>query len=116
MGRRNNKLAVLVGAGIAARRKKKGMTQAQLAGFLGITQDSLSRMESGIIAPKFSRLSDIADALGCSVVELFKSISPDGQRKSDAITGMIQELPEELQDVLVNLVANAAAALKKDKK
>ena len=116
MGRKNIKLAVLVGAGIAARRKKMGMTQAQLAGILSITQDSLSRMESGIIAPKFSRLSDIASTLGCSVADLFKTASPEAQRRSEAIAEMIQELPEEFQDVLDNLVANAVAALKDCKK
>ena len=53
-------LAMQVGAVIAPRRKQMGLTQVQLATRLGITQDSLSRMENGAIAPKFSRLPELA--------------------------------------------------------
>ena len=57
-------LAQRVGAAIAARRKQRGYTQSQLAERLSISQEALSRMEKGIISPKFSRLEDLADALG----------------------------------------------------
>ena len=46
---RKNKepLAIIVGANISAKRKRKGMNQVQLAEQLGIGPDSLSRIESG---------------------------------------------------------------------
>lgn len=70
---KRNSLACRVGANIAAYRKLKGLTQAQLAEILGIGTDSLCRIERGTIAPRFQRLEDIADALGCSVSDLFRS-------------------------------------------
>ena len=56
-------LSVLVGNAIMKRRQRKGLTQAEFAKLLGIEQHSLSRMEKGTIAPKMSRLQQIADYL-----------------------------------------------------
>lgn len=64
-------LAIIVGTNIAAKRKRKGMNQAQFAEQLGIGADSLSRIESGITAPKFQNLAKIAQVLECTVAELF---------------------------------------------
>ena len=62
---RKNKepLAIIVGANISAKRKRKGMNQVQLAEQLGIGPDSLSRIESGITAPKFQTLEKMAQVL-----------------------------------------------------
>ena len=68
-----NSLARRVGANIAAYRKLKGWTQAQLSEILGIGTDSLCRIERGTMAPRFQRLEDIADALGCTVSDLFRT-------------------------------------------
>lgn len=65
------RLAVLVGANIAARRKLKGWNQAQFAERLGIGADSLSRMERGLTAPRFSTLEVMAETLDCAVADLF---------------------------------------------
>ena len=61
----------LFGAQIAAQRKAKGMTQKALVETLGISQESLCRMEKGLIAPRFERLFDFARALDCSIAGLF---------------------------------------------
>ena len=68
---RKQPLAVIVGANITARRKKRGMNQAQFAEQLGIGPDSLSRIERGITAPRFQTLEKMALVLECSVAELF---------------------------------------------
>ena len=47
------------------------MTQEALAETLGISQESLCRMEKGLIAPRFERLFDFARALDCSIAGLF---------------------------------------------
>ena len=72
---RKNKepLAVIVGANITAKRKRMGLNQAQLAEQIGIGPDSLSRIESGVTAPKFQTLEKLAHVLECSVAELFLS-------------------------------------------
>lgn len=109
----DSKLAALVGAAIAARRKKKGLTQAQFAELLDITQDSLSRMEKGVIAPKFSRLHGIATALGCPVADLFRQLDDCTRVKAESIADRISTLPPELQDLVVELVEKMVETLGK---
>lgn len=70
---KDNNLAKLVGGNIAARRKQKNWTQAELGEKLGIGTDSLCRIERGVMAPRFQRLDDIAHFLDCSVADLFKT-------------------------------------------
>ncbi len=55
------------------RRKMKDWTQAELAEKLAIGTDSLSRIERGVVAPRFPRLEEFAKALECSVADLFKT-------------------------------------------
>ena len=70
-GTPKQRLAVIVGANITARRKLRGWNQSTLAEYLGIGADSLSRIERGLVAPRFQRLEELADILECSVAELF---------------------------------------------
>lgn len=72
MSRKNKEpLAIIVGANISTKRKRKGLNQVQLAELLGIGPDSLSRIESGITAPKFQTLEKMAQVLECPVAEFF---------------------------------------------
>ena len=111
---KKGKLAVSFGSGIAERRKKRGLTQGQLAGLLGITQDSLSRIESGEMAPKFSRLQDIADALSCTVADLFRFASPESLKKAAVMSDLFQALPENFQDVFMAMLESAVVKLRDD--
>jgi transcriptional regulator with XRE-family HTH domain len=52
-----------VGQAIARRRKKLGLTQAQLADATGIDRGHISRLEAGIFQPTLPTLARIADAL-----------------------------------------------------
>lgn len=99
-----NELAQRVGATIAGRRKRLGLTQAELAERLEIGQESLSRMEQGIISPKFSRLPSLAAALGCSVPELFRAASGDAAGRASAIADLLRPLPPEGQEAIVAIV------------
>lgn len=51
-------------------RIEKGMTQAELAGKLSVSQNAISQYEAGKRHPPISRIAHIAKALGCSVSEL----------------------------------------------
>lgn len=57
-------------------RKQKGLTQEELAQIFGVTNQSVSKWESGISCPDISLLPDIADYFGVSLDVLFgKSLS-----------------------------------------
>lgn len=57
---------------ISRLRKKQGLSQAQLAEKLNITQGAVSQWEMGLSKPKSEILPELAKALNCTIDELFK--------------------------------------------
>lgn len=57
---------------ISQMRKEQGMTQAELAGKLHVTDKAVSRWERGVGLPDIGNLEALADALGVSVMELMQ--------------------------------------------
>ena len=62
-----NKMKAVFSMRLGILREKKRMSQMMLATRVGITQESISAMERGVVAAKLSTLVRIADELGCSV-------------------------------------------------
>ena len=61
------------GAFISERRKEQHMTQAGLAGKIGVTDKAVSRWERGMGFPDIQTLEPLAQVLGISVLELMRS-------------------------------------------
>ncbi len=112
-------LAVLVGRNIAMHRNKVRLTQKELAKRLNITENAIIRMEKGIIAPKLSRLQQIADGLDCSVSDLFlvssQQMDSSTKEKIDAIASLMQDLSPAMQQIILELVEKTTAVLKQSK-
>ncbi|MCL1915156.1 MAG: helix-turn-helix domain-containing protein [Desulfovibrionaceae bacterium] len=104
MGRKVRKpLASLFGGLVSVKRRQLGMSQEALAGLVGISQESLSRMEKGVIAPRFERLQNFADALGCEVADLFRlPKAPEG--RAAALARTIRPLSEQEQNSLLEII------------
>jgi transcriptional regulator with XRE-family HTH domain len=109
---RNRGTAAEVGAAIAALRKAKSLTQAQVAEGVGVEKETISRMENGVISPSLTRLRQIADVLDCSLCDLFRSRSPDVTDQAHSIIELIQDLAEEERTMVVKFVAEVAKLLK----
>ena len=58
---------------IAEFREKNGLTQTQLANMCGVSQQSISKVEKGNGLPSLKLASAIANALGCTMDELFET-------------------------------------------
>jgi transcriptional regulator with XRE-family HTH domain len=97
-------LTSVFGTIVAEKRKLQEMSQEELAEKVGISQVALSRMEKGIIAPRFERLQNFADALGCSVSELFPPPEKHYARAAD-IADIITCLSDEQQKELIEIAA-----------
>lgn len=104
-------LAKIVGANIKNRRKRRNLTQETLAEMVGIGQQSLSRMEHGHIAPKFERLPGFANALGCTVADLFKQ-EDDGTRQV-TLDDIIRPLSTSSQQTLITVLTEMSRAMLK---
>ncbi len=61
---------VKIGKFIAQMRKEKGLTQAQLAEKVGVSDRAVSKWETGRAMPDSSIMIDVCDAIGISVTEL----------------------------------------------
>ena len=62
-----------LGQFIAEIRKEKGMTQAELASMLHVTDKAISKWERGLGLPDINSIEPIADALGISVAEVMQA-------------------------------------------
>ena len=61
---------------IAALREERALTQAQLAAQCGVSQQSISKIETGNGEPSFSLAFNIARALGCAINDLYADEPP----------------------------------------
>ena len=64
-------LAQQFGSRVRALRKKRGMTQEQLAEATGLSVNFISFVERGIKSPSLANIGHIAKALNVPVMELF---------------------------------------------
>ncbi len=84
---------IKTGRFIAALRKEKGLTQAELAGKLNVTDKSVSKWECGRCMPDASITRPLCEQLGISVSELFA-----GERRTDGGEARVAE--ESLLEIM----------------
>jgi len=111
--RKVQELALVVGENICRQRKTMGLTQAKLAEMLDMGPDSLSRIEKGVVAPRFQRLVEIAKILDCAVADLFRMDSDPLSVKLDTLADMLRPLPPDAQEDIVCLMMDVARTIKK---
>ncbi|WP_067682144.1 helix-turn-helix domain-containing protein [Nocardia miyunensis] len=63
VARREIQLSMALAKAVYDRRTELGLTQTDLAGRAGLTQDEISRIEGSGTAPTLSLLAELADAL-----------------------------------------------------
>ena len=65
--------AAVFGRFLAETRRAQDLTQAELAGRIGVTDKAVSRWERGVGFPDINTLEPLAAALGLTVPELMRS-------------------------------------------
>lgn len=70
---KNEQLLLTIGQAIAKYRQAAGLTQAQLAEILEISNDAVSRMERGKSAPNILRLFELSEIFCCEISDLLTS-------------------------------------------
>ena len=63
---------------IKSLREAENLTQAQLAGKLGVLSTTVSNWETGVALPKTTILPKLAEVLGCTIDELYKQNNEGG--------------------------------------
>lgn len=101
-----------VGERIAALRKKTGMTQAELAEWLGISYQAVSSWERGATMPDISKLVELSRALHTTVDALLSGEKmPEEQADAETENVKTEEQPtgvpdDDLQDMMARLGSN----------
>ena len=58
--------------GLKVLRELSGLSQAELATIVNVSQQSVAKWENGISSPRMDKLPEIAKALNCEISDLFK--------------------------------------------
>ncbi|MFS8616995.1 MAG: helix-turn-helix transcriptional regulator [Solitalea sp.] len=92
-----------IGKNIKALRQTKNWSQEQVATRLGITAPAFSKIECGFTDINYSRLKQIADLFGLSVVELITYHNQEEQKKYQSELQKLKEKLYESEGEIINL-------------
>ena len=76
-------------------RKEMQITQSQLADKCKTTQQTIAKIEQGVVDPKLSTLQKLADALDCELIDLFYT----KESFADDVNEIVKELGLKLNKV-----------------
>ena len=88
---------IKIGKFIAECRKNVGLTQAQLAEKLGITDKAISKWERGIAMPDTSIMLELCNILGISVNELLSGEKIDMENNEQKNEQLLLEMAKEIE-------------------
>lgn len=93
----------IIGIKIKNRRKELGLSGANLADKLNLSQQQISRYENGINKIPLNHLVDIAEALGCPIEWFFQGyVSTSKTKKNELDNEMNQELRYVAESVIIS--------------
>lgn len=104
MTRTDSELGKVLGLAIAKQRHQAGLTQAQVAEHLGISDDAISRMERGGIMPTVTRLVQLAEIFDCEASSFLQDTSPLVSDQTQRIIHLLSKLEETDRKELLNII------------
>lgn len=91
---------------IAEARRKKGMTQLELAEKMGVTDKAVSKWERDLSCPDVNSLPQLAEVLGLSIEELLQ-----GKNEKQPADSKVGELLDTILKAIALAMGVAVAAL-----
>ncbi|MDL2260529.1 helix-turn-helix domain-containing protein [Deltaproteobacteria bacterium OttesenSCG-928-K17] len=107
------KLAKIVGQAVAQQRKRKDFTQAAVAEHLRVEVETISRMETGTIAPTLKRLEQLGELFDCPVSSFFGQATISLSEQAEAIANLLSPLSKEERQLVLKFFEDITALLKK---
>lgn len=96
---------VQIGGLIRDRRVAVGLTQAELGKAIGVTFQQVQKYERGFNRVSAAALLKVADALQCSVADLYDDPDPNGRSPSErAILKLWAQLRQPERDAVVAMI------------
>ncbi len=109
--KRERELARRLGAAIAQRRERVGLTQEQVSEMLGIGNQAVSRMERGAVMPTMKRVFEFSGLFRCGADELILAASDREADQAAVIASIIASVPPRKREALVSIMKQLVAAL-----
>jgi len=97
-----------VGQALARHRCQAGLTQAKVAGLLGIETETVSRLETGAIAATLGRLEQFAAIFDCPVASFFMDITDDAESLAQTLAELLKPLSDDERKLLIGFMAEAS--------
>jgi len=104
-------MAESVGRAIARQRVRSGLTQEEVAEWLGVGNEAVSRIERGVVMPNIVRLAEFASIFNCDMVELLAETSPFPGDQANRIKQLLEPLEVSDREMILEWVAHWAARL-----
>ena len=89
---------IKIGKFIAAKRKKKSLTQVEVAERLGITDRAVSKWERGLALPDASIMLNLCSILGSSITELLTGETTVEENYKDKAEELILEIRKKEEE------------------
>lgn len=109
-------LAQSIGRAIAKYRLMAGLTQAQVAERLNISNEAVSRMERGTIMPTVARLIQLAHIFDCEATDLLKESSHSIHDQARRLIDLMKQLNDTERQHLLGIVESMVAFYTMNKK
>ena len=109
-------LAQSIGRAIAKYRLMAGLTQAQVAERLNISNEAVSRMERGTIMPTVARLIQLAHIFDCEATDLIKESSHNIHDQARRLIDLMKQLNDTERQHLLGIVEMMVAFYTMNKK
>ena len=109
-------LAQSIGRAIAKYRLMAGLTQAQVAERLNISNEAVSRMERGTIMPTVARLIQLAHIFDCEATDLLKESSHSIHDQARRLIDLMKQLNDTERQHLLGIVEMMVAFYTMNKK
>ena len=87
----------VVGHNIRAFRLERGLKQAELGEYMGVTLQQIQKYETGLSRVSASRLSQISEALDVPLSELFNEKRVASRRRPDVLVGALLADPNAIR-------------------
>ncbi|MBP4081965.1 helix-turn-helix domain-containing protein [Aeromonas hydrophila] len=97
-------LAKNVGKAIGRQRSQAGLTQEQVAEYLNIGMEAVSRMERGIVVPTVVRLAELAQLFGCELADFLRETSNRPTEQGIVLSQQLAQLDDADRTLLLETI------------
>ena len=111
INKKRKEFSLRLGKSISEKRKRIGLTQANVAEKLNLDTETISRFERGVSLPSLLTLQKLSVALGTTTSELFAESSSQPTVQAEVISTWLSKLSEKDRVFVMQLIKQSCEHL-----